>query len=109
MVIIIKIRIMRKLFFGIALSITSLTACAQENKAATGAVTEMSIAQDKFSEIGAAELPEAVTKAIYTYYPSAVINKAYVNNFQQFRLDIILKEGNSGTIYADKDGDWIER
>ena len=100
---------MRKLFFGIALSITSLTACAQESKEVSGAVTEMNVAQDKFSEIGAAELPEAVTKAIDIYYPTAVINKAYMNNSQQFRLDIILKEGNSGTIYADKDGDWIER
>ncbi|MCK0188779.1 hypothetical protein [Arenibacter sp. F20364] len=100
---------MRTLFFGIALSLTSLTACAQENKSVKGAVTEISMAQGKFSEIGAAELPEAVTKAIDTYYSSAVINKAYVNNFQQFRLDIILKEGNSGTIYVDKDGDWIER
>lgn len=96
---------MRTLFFGIALSLTSLTACAQENKSVKGAVTEISMAQG----IGAAELPEAVTKAIDTYYSSAVINKAYVNNFQQFRLDIILKEGNSGTIYVDKDGDWIER
>jgi hypothetical protein len=108
-VIIIKIRIMRKLFFGIALSITSLTACANENKAARGTVTEMSVAQDKFSEIRPAELPDAVTKAIETYYPTATINKAFVNNFHQFRLDIILKEGNRGTIYADKDGDWIER
>ncbi|PXX31553.1 hypothetical protein [Arenibacter sp. ARW7G5Y1] len=100
---------MRKLFFGIALSITSLTACAQENKVVKGAVMEMSVAQDKFSEISRAELPEAVIKAIDTYYPSAVIGRAYVNNSQQFRLDITLKEGKSGTIYADKDGDWIER
>jgi len=106
---IIKIRTMRQLFFGIALSLTSLTACAQENKEVKGGVTEMSVAQDKFSEIGTAELPEAVQNAIGTYYPSAVINKAYVNNSQQFKLNIVLKEGNKGTIYADKDGDWIER
>ena len=100
---------MRTLFFGIALSLTSLTACAQENKVVKGDVLEMSVAQDIFSEITIAELPLAVTKAIDTYYPTAVIKKAYVNNSQQFKLDIVLKEGNSGIIYADKDGDWIER
>jgi hypothetical protein len=109
MVTIIKIRIMRQLFFGIMLSITSLTACAQENKVVKGDVMEMGISQDKFSEIKAADLPEAVTKAIADYYPTAAINKAYVNNSQQFKLDIVLKEGKRGTIYADKDGDWIER
>lgn len=109
MAIVIKIRIMRKLLFGIALSLTSLTACAQENKVVKGAVLKMSVAQDIFSEIMIAELPLAVTKAIDTYYPTAVIKKAYVNNSHQFKLDIVLKEGNRGTIYADKDGDWIER
>ncbi|MEZ4969377.1 MAG: hypothetical protein R2814_06920 [Flavobacteriaceae bacterium] len=100
---------MRKLFFGIVLSIAGLTACAQENKVVKGRVTEINVAQDKFSEIGPEELPVAVIKAIETYYPTAKINKAFVNNSQQFRLDLILKEGNRGTIYADKDGDWIER
>ena len=109
MVTIIKIRIMRTLFFGIAFSLTSLAACAQDNKVVQGEVLEMSVAQDIFSEIATAELPEAVTKAIDTYYPTAVIKKAYVNNSQQFKLDIVLKEGNKGTIYADRDGDWIER
>lgn len=109
MVIIFKIRIMRKLFFGIAISLTSLAACGQENKIVQADVKEMSYAQDKFSEIGTTELPEAVITAINTYYPSAVINKAYVNNSQQFRLEIMLMDGKRGTVYADRDGDWIEK
>ena len=100
---------MRKLFFGIAISLTSLTACAQENKIVKGDSTEISVAQDKFSEIGTTELPVAVTKAIDTYYPKAVINKAFVNNSQQFKLEIVMDKGKRGTVYADKDGDWIER
>ncbi|WP_157941205.1 MULTISPECIES: hypothetical protein [Arenibacter] len=100
---------MRKLFFGIALSLTSLGACAQENKIVKVDVTEMSIAHDKFSEVQTTELPVAVTNAIGTYYPSAVINKAFVNNSQQFRLELVLVEGKRGTVYADRDGDWIER
>ena len=109
MVIIIKIRIMRKLFFGIAVSLTSLTACAQENKIVKADNTEISVAQDKFSEIGTTELPIAVTKAIDTYYPSAVIQKAFVNNSEQFKLEIVMEKGKSGTVYTDKDGEWIER
>ncbi|MCM4150634.1 hypothetical protein DHD05_03440 [Arenibacter sp. N53] len=100
---------MRKLFFGIALSLTGLTACAQENKMVKGDNTEISVVQDKFSEIGTTKLPAAVTKAIDTYYPSAVINKAFVNSSQQFRLEIVMEKGKRGTVYADKDGDWIER
>lgn len=109
MVIIIKIRIMRKLFLGIAVSLTSLTACAQENKIVKADNTEISVAQNKFSEIGTTELPKAVTKAIDTYCPSAVIHKAFVNNSQQFKLEIVMGKGKSGTVYTDRDGDWIER
>jgi len=100
---------MRTLFFGIALSLTSIIACGQEHKTVMGNGTEIGVAQDKFSEIGATELPEAVTKAVGTYYPSAVIHKAFVNSSQQFRLDLVMEKGRRGTVYADNNGEWIER
>jgi len=102
---------MKKLVFVLALSLGSLTAFAQDAEEvqteATDA-TEVVAAQDDFSEIAAEELPEAVTSAVAKNYPTAKIDKAYVNEEKQFKLEVSLEDGTSGTLYADENGNWIE-
>lgn len=99
---------MKKLFFAAVLSLGSLTAFAQEGEDVTGQATEVAVAQDDFSAIESSELPEAVTNAVSTNYPSATISKAYVNQKEQYKLEVTLEDGTTGTLYADKDGNWIE-
>ena len=64
--------------------------------------------QGEFSEVGAEELPESVTAAVSKNYPTASIDKAYVNDANQFKLEVSLEDGTAGTLYADENGNWIE-
>jgi hypothetical protein len=102
---------MKKLFFVLALSLGSLTAFAQDTEVeAQEEATEVAApAQDDFSEIAVEELPEAVTAAVEKNYPTASINKAYVNESKQFKLEVSLEDGTAGTLYADENGNWIEQ
>ncbi len=97
---------MKKLFFVAVLSLGSLTAFAQEGEAAVA--QEVAVVQEDFTEIETNNVPEAVTEALATNYPSATINKAYSNEKEQYKLEVALEDGTKGTLYADKDGNWIE-
>ncbi len=101
---------MKKLIFAAVLSLGSLTAFAQDAEAAQADATEVvTAAQDDYSEIAVEELPEAVTAAVEKNYPTATINKAYVNEAKQYKLEVALEDGTSGTLYADENGNWIEQ
>ncbi|MCM4166797.1 hypothetical protein KCTC52924_01650 [Arenibacter antarcticus] len=100
---------MKKLLFVAVLSLGSLTAFAQEGEEVTQEATEVVVAQDDFTAMETSELPEAVSNAVATNYPSATINKAYVNKEEQYKLELALEDGTSATFYADKDGNWIEK
>ena len=105
---------MKKLIFVLALSMGSLTAFAQEEatdvaaEAAKEATEAVTASQDDFTEIAAEELPEAVTAAVAKNYPTASIDKAYVNESKQYKLEVSLEDGTAGTLYADENGNWIE-
>ncbi|MDX1362673.1 MAG: hypothetical protein R3243_00600 [Arenibacter latericius] len=102
---------MKKILFVAVLSLGSLTAFAQEGEGVTQEVaTEVAVAQDDFTaiDIEASELPEAVSTALATDHPSATINKAYVNKEEQYKLEVALEDGTEATLYADKEGNWIE-
>ncbi|HET8737805.1 MAG TPA: hypothetical protein VFM69_14520 [Pricia sp.] len=64
--------------------------------------------QGEFSEVAAEELPESVTAAVSKNYPTASIDKAYVNDAKQYKLEVSLEDGTAGTLYADENGNWIE-
>lgn len=101
-------KIMKKLFFVAVLSFGSLTVFAQAGGDVAQATTQTAIAQDDFTEIEASDLPKAVTTAVSKDYPSGTISKAYVNKQEQYKLEVSLEDGTTGTLYADKDGNWIE-
>ncbi|MCJ7467437.1 MAG: hypothetical protein MUO53_12180 [Maribacter sp.] len=98
---------MKNLVLVLALSLGSLSVFAQDKEEAQTVAKEV-VAQDDFSEIAASELPEAVTAAVAKNYPTAKIDKAYANEAKQYKLEVSLEDGTSGTLYADENGKWIE-
>ncbi|MFS4415511.1 hypothetical protein [Maribacter sp. 2307ULW6-5] len=66
------------------------------------------VVQDDFTQIATSDLPDAVTEAVATSYPTATIDKAYVNADKQFKLEVVLGDGTTGTLYADEEGNWID-
>ncbi|SHG51719.1 hypothetical protein [Flagellimonas flava] len=100
---------MKKLILASVLSFVGLTAMAQDatTTEVDNTVSEVTTVQD-FQEINVADLPAAVVEAVQKDYPTATINKAYKNESDQFKLELSLKDGASGTVYADAEGNWIE-
>ncbi|MEM9647463.1 MAG: hypothetical protein AAF969_03215 [Bacteroidota bacterium] len=100
---------MKKLILASVLSFVGLTAMAQDATTAEvdNVASEVVTVQD-FQEINVADLPGAVVEAVQKDYPTATINKAYKNESDQFKLELSLKDGASGTVYADAEGNWIE-
>lgn len=68
------------------------------------------IAQEEYKEIKAEGLPQAVKDALAKDFPTATINKAYVSEKQvlEYKLDLTI-DGEPLTVFADKDGNWIEK
>ena len=65
-------------------------------------------AQEEFKEIKAEELPQAVKDAFTKDLETATLQKAYVNAEQEYKLDITV-DGAPITVYADKEGNWIQK
>ncbi|NNF19995.1 MAG: hypothetical protein HKN61_09465 [Flavobacteriaceae bacterium] len=102
---------MKKLMFAAVLSLGSLTAFAQQDtQSVQGEGTEVvATAQDNYSEIAVEEVPQAVSDAVEKNYPTATIDKAYKNEENQFKLEVSLQDGTTGTLYADEQGNWLEQ
>lgn len=98
---------MKKLFLVGAFALGSLSVMANvaqmTNMEAIDKVT-----QEEFTEIEVSELPTAVSDAITQNYPTDTIDKAYVNDKMQYKLELALEDGTTGTLYADENGNWID-
>ena len=99
---------MKKLLFAAVLSLGSLTAFAQDAEAADQETATEAVAQEEYTAIETSEVPEAITDALAKSYPTATLNKAAVNSEMKYKLEVSLEDGTSGTLFADKDGNWIE-
>jgi len=84
------------------------TQAADETARSAEESIEAVAGQDDFSEVPAEELPEPVTDAVSKNYPSASIDKAYLNRSNQYKLEVSLEDGTDGTLYADESDNWIE-
>ncbi len=66
-----------------------------------------------FKEIKVTELPAAVNEAVAKDFEGAVVQKAYVNEKQEFKLvlatDVKDAKAATKTVFASKDGLWIKQ
>ncbi len=102
---------MKKLILASVFTFVGLTAFAQESDLVTieTSTEVVATAQDEYSEISIDELPDAVTAAVAKNYPTASIDKAYVNEDKEYKLEVSLEDGTAGTLYADENGNWLDQ
>ena len=86
---------------GVSTYATPSTAIHQLDGVVTGV-------QEEFKAIEIEELPQAVKDALAADFMNATLNKAYVNAEQEYKLEITV-DGAAGIVYADMDGNWIEK
>ncbi|MFV8341361.1 hypothetical protein [Flavobacterium sp. XS2P39] len=101
---------MKKLILSVAIVLGSLSTFAQSSKVNKEEKIETTtkVVEEKFTEIKAEEVPEALQIALKTAYPEAVIEKAFINEKKEFKLEI--KNGDQkATVYADANGNLIKK
>ncbi len=97
---------MKKLFVTIALVGCGILTVAATTPILKTEMVKIGVEQD-FKEISVSDLPGAVTEAFARDYAGGTINKAYVNDAGQYKLEVSLEDGSSGALYADAEGNWI--
>lgn len=102
---------MKNLMIAAVLSLGTMTAFAQEEETAVEEVVteQVEAAQDGFNEIAAEEVPAAITEALEAAHPGATISKAFMNEEAQYKLEVAKEDGETAELYADAEGNWIEK
>jgi hypothetical protein len=98
---------MKKLILSAAILLGSLSTFAQTSTTAKTAVTTQTTVTETYTEISVGEVPEAVKSALTKAYPTAKLDKAYINEKKEYKLEITVGD-KVGALYADATGNWIK-
>lgn len=99
---------MKKLVLSLAVLLGSFTTFANTNTVERNQqVLEIAV-QEEYTEVAVDALPDAVKSAVATAMPGAVIEKAYTNENQEYKLEVKVGE-ESVTVYTDAAGTIIQK
>ncbi|WP_035653213.1 hypothetical protein [Flavobacterium sp. ASV13] len=65
------------------------------------------LVQTEYTEVTVDAVPAAVKTALQTAYPNAKLEKAYVNEKKEYKLEISVKD-QKATVYSDVNGNWLK-
>lgn len=99
---------MKKIFLSAAVILGGLSAFASSTIEMNQSDEIVFAVQEEYKEVKAEDLPQAVKDALAADFETATLTKASVNEKEEYKLDVSV-EGNAYSIYADKDGNWLEK
>ena len=99
---------MKKLILSAAILLGGFTAFAQTSEKTSTTTTTTTAAttqatEEKYKEIKLEDVPSSVILAEKTAQPEAVIEKAYINDKKEYKLDIKV-DNQKATVYTDAAG-----
>jgi hypothetical protein len=96
---------MKKLLLSAAIILGGFTAFAQssEQTAVKTTTTVPKTVDENYTEIKLEDVPSSVILAEKTAQPEAVIEKAYINDKKEYKLDIKV-DNQKATVYTDAAG-----
>ncbi|PBJ11099.1 hypothetical protein [Flavobacterium sp. ACN6] len=65
------------------------------------------VVQSEYTEVTADAVPAAVKTALQTAYPGAKLDKAFVNEKKEYKLEISVGD-QKATVYSDVNGNWLK-
>ena len=95
---------MKKLILSAAIILGSLS--IQASTLNTGSTIQSVNIQDEYKEVDS--VPAAIKTALDNAYPGVKLEKAYVNDKKEYKIDIIVREVKS-TVYTDAKGNIIKK
>ena len=88
--------------------LSTFSSQAQETNPPGEIVAEVQKEQEEFKEVKTDSLPQAVKDALAADFQTATLDKASVNDKEEYKLEITV-DGAASIVYADKEGNWIEK
>jgi hypothetical protein len=98
---------MKKLILSAAIILGSFTTFAQTSVVKKTVTTTQTV-EEKYTEIKLEEVPSSVILAVKAAQPEAVIEKAYINEKKEFKLEIKVND-QKATVYTDAAGNLIKK
>lgn len=99
---------MKKVFLTVAVLFGGLSTFATSNNVNAPAEEIVIGLQEEYKEIKIESVPQTVKDALAADFQTATLDKASVNNQEEYKLEITV-DGAASIVYADKDGNWIEK
>lgn len=96
---------MKKLILSAAIVLGSLSMHA-ETPVATNLMVQTVNDQDGYKEVDG--VPAAVKKGLDDAYPGVVLEKAWVNEKKEYKIDITVR-GEKSTVYTDASGNILKK
>ncbi|MFQ6601273.1 hypothetical protein [Flavobacterium sp. C3NV] len=97
---------MKKLILSAVIVLGSLSIYASNET--THAQTKVVVsAQTEYTEVSADVVPAAIKTALQTAYPGAKLDKAFVNEKKEYKLEISVGD-QKATVFSDVNGNWLK-
>lgn len=97
---------MKKLILAVAI-LTGVSTYAVVNNTVSPITPVHTVVENDFQEISLDKIPTTITNSLKNSFPSATLSKAFVNEKEQYKLEISV-ENETKTLYSDKDGNWLD-
>jgi hypothetical protein len=99
---------MKSLVFATAMAVGSLGPVLASQPIFHDGIMEVIFAQD-YTEVAVDELPDAIKTALERDYAGAEVNKAYINEEGEYKLEVTLSDDTTQELYVDAEGNWITK
>ncbi len=97
---------MKKLILSAVVLFGAMSIQANELPVSKDIKTTVNV-QSEYTEVTADAVPAAVKTALQTAYPGAKLDKAFVNEKKEYKLEISVGD-QKATVYSDVNGNWLK-
>jgi len=97
---------MKKLILSAVIVLGSLSIYASNETTPAQAKTVVT-AQAEYTEVTTDAVPPAIKTALQTAYPGAKLDKAFVNEKKEYKLEISVGD-QKATVFSDVNGNWLK-
>ncbi|MDA6072654.1 hypothetical protein NJT12_23820 [Flavobacterium sp. AC] len=97
---------MKKLILSAAILLGGLSMQAGNVAVTSSMVQSVNVSQDEYKEVDA--VPAAIKTALDNAYPGVKLDKAYVNEKKEYKIEITVR-GEKSTVYTDASGNIIKK
>lgn len=99
---------MKKLILSAAIILGVMSVQATTNVNSVSIIQTLNL-QDEFTEISTDSIPVAVKSTIVKSFPESKLEKAYKNEKNEYKLELVAKDDKKFTVFTDASGNVIKK